>query len=184
MNIDADPLIADQLGVKSIPAVVAFQRGTTDRWFRRRAARKSNQGLSGAADRPDRGRGRCARSGAGDDRGRRSRRRGVAAERTRRRRTAQRQGRGRPCCVSTSTQDASMRPGRCFEALPDAIRRDSGVAAAGGGASERPAGPGSRRDRRTEKSRQLRSQRPAGLFRSRARAQRQRTARGSDGCAA
>jgi len=27
MNIDADPLIADQLGVKSIPAVVAFQRG-------------------------------------------------------------------------------------------------------------------------------------------------------------
>ncbi|MGZ9409361.1 MAG: tetratricopeptide repeat protein [Methylocystis sp.] len=26
MNIDADPLIADQLGVKSIPAVVAFQR--------------------------------------------------------------------------------------------------------------------------------------------------------------
>ncbi len=27
MNIDADPMIADQLGVKSIPAVVAFQRG-------------------------------------------------------------------------------------------------------------------------------------------------------------
>lgn len=27
MNIDADPLIADQLGIKSIPAVVAFQRG-------------------------------------------------------------------------------------------------------------------------------------------------------------
>jgi len=27
MNIDADPLIADQLGIKSIPAVIAFQRG-------------------------------------------------------------------------------------------------------------------------------------------------------------
>lgn len=27
MNIDADPTIADQLGIKSIPAVVAFQRG-------------------------------------------------------------------------------------------------------------------------------------------------------------
>jgi putative thioredoxin len=27
MNIDADPEIADQLGIKSIPAVVAFQRG-------------------------------------------------------------------------------------------------------------------------------------------------------------
>ena len=27
MNIDADPAVADQLGIKSIPAVVAFQRG-------------------------------------------------------------------------------------------------------------------------------------------------------------
>ncbi len=27
MNIDADPVVADQLGIKSVPAVVAFQRG-------------------------------------------------------------------------------------------------------------------------------------------------------------
>jgi putative thioredoxin len=53
MNIDEHPAVAGQLGIQSIPAVVAFVNGQGRR-FRRRAARKAGEGVHREAASPAR----------------------------------------------------------------------------------------------------------------------------------
>ncbi len=54
MNIDEHPQIAGQMGIQSIPAVIAFQRGQPVDGFHGRAARGPGEGLHRAAGWPGR----------------------------------------------------------------------------------------------------------------------------------
>ena len=80
MNIDEHPQIAGQLGIQSIPAVFAFQRGPARRRLHGRAAGKPGQGLHRAARRAaraERGRGPPGRGRRARRAGRRGRRGGA-----------------------------------------------------------------------------------------------------------
>ncbi|WP_040573408.1 thioredoxin family protein [Methylocystis rosea] len=130
MNIDADPLIADQLGVKSIPAVVAFQRARPIDGFVGALPESQIKGflerlIGPIEDEGDALEAAQAMVAEGDLAGAESLLSELAG--------------GEP--PNANAAAALLRlyidsgrldeAGALFEALPDAIRRDSGVAAAG-----------------------------------------------------
>jgi putative thioredoxin len=130
MNIDADPLIADQLGVKSIPAVVAFQRARPIDGFVGALPESQIKGflerlIGPIEDEGDALETAQAMIADGDLAGAESLLSELAG--------------GEP--PNAKAAAALLRlyidsgrfdeAGALFEALPDAIRRDSGVAAAG-----------------------------------------------------
>ena len=87
MNIDDHPAIAGQLGIQSIPAVIAFVKRPAGRRLRRRPSREPGEGVHRPRRRPGRTvRGRAAgRRGRSASRGRRRRRRRRALRRRARR---------------------------------------------------------------------------------------------------
>ncbi|PWB89196.1 co-chaperone YbbN [Methylocystis sp. MitZ-2018] len=130
MNIDADPLIADQLGVKSIPAVVAFQRGRPIDGFVGALPESQIKGflerlIGPIEDEGDALEAAQAMVAEGDLAGAESLLSELAG--------------GEPPNVNAAAALLRLyidsgrfdEAGALFEALPDAIRRDSGVAAAG-----------------------------------------------------
>ncbi|AZG76078.1 thioredoxin [Methylocystis rosea] len=130
MNIDADPLIADQLGVKSIPAVVAFQRGRPVDGFVGALPESQIKGflerlIGPIDDVGDAFEAAQAMIADGDLAGAESLLSELAGGEPPNARAAA--GLLRLYIDSGRFDDA----GALFDALPDAIRRDSGVAAAG-----------------------------------------------------
>ncbi|MBG0797915.1 co-chaperone YbbN [Methylocystis sp. L43] len=130
MNIDADPLIADQLGVKSIPAVVAFQRARPIDGFVGALPESQIKGflerlIGPIEDEGDALEAAQAMIADGDLAGAESLLSELAGGEP---------PNARAAAVLLRLYIDSGRfdeAGALFEALPDAIRRDSGVAAAG-----------------------------------------------------
>ncbi|MBG0802329.1 co-chaperone YbbN [Methylocystis sp. H4A] len=130
MNIDADPLIADQLGVKSIPAVVAFQRARPIDGFVGALPESQIKGflerlIGPIEDEGDALETAQAMIADGDLAGAESLLSELAGGEPPNARAAAALLR---LYIDSGRFDEA---GALFEALPDAIRRDSGVAAAG-----------------------------------------------------
>jgi len=130
MNIDADPLIADQLGVKSIPAVVAFQRGRPIDGFVGALPESQIKGflerlIGPIEDEGDALEAAQAMVAEGDLAGAESLLSELAG--------AEPPNANAAAALLRLYIDSGRfdEAGALFEALPDAIRRDSGVAAAG-----------------------------------------------------
>lgn len=130
MNIDADPLIADQLGVKSIPAVVAFQRARPIDGFVGALPESQIKGflerlIGPIEDEGDALEAAQAMIADGDLAGAESLLSEFAGDEPPNSKAAAALLR---LYIDSGRFDEA---GALFEALPDAIRRDSGVAAAG-----------------------------------------------------
>jgi len=130
MNIDADPLIADQLGVKSIPAVVAFQRARPIDGFVGALPESQIKGflerlIGPIEDEGDALEAAQAMIADGDLAGAESLLSELAGGEPPNAKAA-------AALLRLYIDSARFDEARAlFEALPDAIRRDSGVAAAG-----------------------------------------------------
>ncbi|MDP3555389.1 co-chaperone YbbN [Methylocystis sp.] len=130
MNIDADPLIADQLGVKSIPAVVAFQRARPIDGFVGALPESQIKGflerlIGPIEDEGDALEAAQAMVAEGDLAGAESLLSELARDEPPNANAAAALLR---LYIDSGRFDEA---GALFDALPDAIRRDSGVAAAG-----------------------------------------------------
>lgn len=130
MNIDADPLIADQLGVKSIPAVVAFQRARPIDGFVGALPESQIKGflerlIGPIEDEGDALEAAQAMVAEGDFAGAESLLSELARDEPPNANAAAALLR---LYIDSGRFDEA---GALFDALPDAIRRDSGVAAAG-----------------------------------------------------
>ncbi|NUJ79081.1 co-chaperone YbbN [Methylocystis sp. FS] len=130
MNIDADPLIADQLGVKSIPAVVAFQRARPIDGFVGALPESQIKGflerlIGPIEDEGDALEAAQAMIADGDLAGAESLLSELAGDEPPNSKAAAALLR---LYIDSGRFDEA---GALFEALPDAIRRDSSVAAAG-----------------------------------------------------
>jgi putative thioredoxin len=130
MNIDADPLIADQLGVKSIPAVVAFQRGRPIDGFVGALPESQIKGflerlIGPIEDEGDALEAAQAMVAEGDLAGAESLLSELARDEPP---NANAAAALLHLYIDSGRFDEA---GALFDALPDAIRRDSGVAAAG-----------------------------------------------------
>ncbi len=180
MNIDEHPAIPGQMGIQSIPAVIAFVNGQPADGFMGALPESQVDGVHRAADQ---GQGR--RRGQGSARTRPTRRwpQGDAAGAAEiyaemlAEDDGQRRRRSPASRAATSRPARSSRPSRRCAMVPEAKRNDAARRRRARRARARRAGEVGRPDRRAGAEGRGQSARPSGALRSRRRAQRQGQAR-------